>query len=106
MKTTHKAKDLNGNWVDGWYYFFDHIHYLRCVNNKGFHEDYRINPSTLCERVRGTDFFENDIVTDGQDKYIITWIRSGWYAKINNSYHSLSDYTFISTGKNRHDESK
>ena len=110
MKTTHKAKDLNGNWVEGWYYFFDHIHYLRCVNDKGFHEDYRINPSTLCERVRGTDFFEWDEVEHfgfdmiGNIEFDNDLLQYWVYHKNRTGFALWSELRNIKqTGRNRHD---
>lgn len=59
MKPTHKAKDLNGNWVEGYYVNYGDPDLGIIVINSSH---ILVNPSTLCQRVRGTDFFEGDEV--------------------------------------------
>ena len=124
MKTTHKAKDLNGNWVEGWYEYDPdalQVHALWVNSKKGFgNVKYPINPSTLCERVRGTDFFEGDeMISDlsGQVGYLFynsefhKWqvefkSRDGEVKKIDLWLALQYQSSWKPTGKNIHDESK
>lgn len=79
MRTTHKAKDLNGKWVEGWYTYASketgyemHLIWFDDPNAIGGQDWTEINPSTICERVPSRDYYLNDIVrvTDQADGLI------------------------------------
>lgn len=58
----YKAKTLTGEWVEG--DLFNATSGMTIIENGGSDpKDFHfISPSTLCQQVRGTDFFEGDIV--------------------------------------------
>lgn len=107
-----KAKRLdNGEWItaspleeDG------KVHslvYVEKDESTGFTDiqEIEIDPSTLCEQVRGKNFFEGDEVHDGISPGLITWHENGWVVMVDDEliiFHSLTD-DWTLTGTNKHD---
>lgn len=108
---THKAKRRdNGEWVEGdcisSYCIGVDFHGLtdEDVCFKAVHE---IKPSTLCEKARGTDFFEADEVADGNITGFIKWDKGTfrWIVALTNKigmelYHTK----WKPTGRNYYDD--
>lgn len=108
MGEAYKAKDLLDNWVVG--DLFNASCGVTIIEKGGssLQEFHFINSKTICERVRGTDFFEGDEVLDPDTNQIgIVKYDCGdrrcWCVEWNSGGASrLKDY-FILTGKNIHD---
>ena len=107
MKTKHKAKDLEGNWVEGYYWNDKGEHWIMVSDSScPAHE---ISPSTLCERVRGTDFFEGDEITDGSgNRGVIVWNQDSCGFLVDFYDHGLDELGDWAkkTGKNIHDNER
>ena len=116
-----KAKRLdNGEWVEGYYTpLWSANDSEACAINKGMIYDqdeqsldtFPVDPKTLCQQVRGTDFFEGDEVT-AQGSYSVLkgyWIYEEstrkWAIKQFDDKPSLdaSYFDWQPTGKNIHD---
>lgn len=63
MKSKAKRID-NGEWFEGYYVHLDHTHFIIGLNvvdlDFEFGDAEEIDPKTLCQQVRGTEFFEGD----------------------------------------------
>jgi hypothetical protein len=113
----HKAKTLTGEWVKG--DLFNATSGMTIIENggsdpKNFHF---INPSTLCQQVRGTEFFEGDEVRFEvafdlkRHKMIghIVWndqLKGYMIQNANSSdrYQFCEPYSIEPTGKNKHND--
>lgn len=70
MQMKSKAKRIdNGEWVEGWYEYdpsYETKHWILEIHERhseGFsNNNHDIDPKTLCQQVRGTEFFEGDEV--------------------------------------------
>ena len=106
----YKAKRLdNGEWVEGYYYndFGDHYIYYPDIDVM---VDIEIDPSTLCQQVRGTELFEGDEVElSSRDEYAklgyISWndYHKSFMVKVDSIHQRLDNY-WKTTGKNKYDE--
>lgn len=119
-KPTHKAKSLDGQWVEGWFNGINESVIIKWDN----YEEYKprfINPSTLCRSTYRTDsngklMYEGDEVEvkDWEDSmrniagiYTIAWDEvSCGFALIADGKEAITfnevDYYYL-TGKNKHD---
>ena len=116
-----KAKRLdNGEWVEGYIRplwtpkGFNQKYAIDKAQSYTYYEDslgvYEIDPKTLCQQVRGTEFFEGDIVT-AQGSYSVLkgyWIYEEstrrWAIKqLDNPSLDASYFDWQPTGKNIHD---
>lgn len=102
-----KAKTLTGEWVKGYYSRMKNSAWIEGLNNP--YCLHKINPSTLCQQVRGTEFFEGDefeYIHARESKFYLAfdekklqWILENEYQKVS---YNLS--RFKPTGKNKHDD--
>ena len=112
--TTHKAKRMdNGEWVEGHFVEPNWIIGEEVDSSEEyFYPEFwtPIVKDTLCERVRGTEFFEGDEVTDGKVKAYVEYddLYSWWQVVITTEAagrltSQLGTGNWKPTGKNKHD---
>ena len=100
MKSKAKRLD-NGKWIDGYYFRFNDRHYISTGT-----EMIEIDKKTVCQKVRGTSYFEGDEVTDGEGVGFIEWdIDDCKYVVLETPYrHNINSVDeWKITGKNIHD---
>ena len=107
---THKAKTIDGTWVEGWYdgSVEDALLWL----NDKVRPFRAINPFTLCRSTyrpdrNGTLMYEGDEVEVNKSKFWIIWDDEYCAFKIINDdgefFRMPKYYTYTLTGKNKHD---
>ncbi len=107
-----KAKTLQGKWVEGYYLRFNDFEIITPHSDQGFLE---IDPKTLCQQVRGTEFFEGDVVTikgesNQDEEWFLVYEQYQWWLQLligdeSDSIELTYDYTkdWQPTGTNIHD---
>lgn len=116
-----KAKSLyTGEWVEG-YYEYDPCftttdHFINQPRDEGYcNQLIEIDPKTICQQVRGTDFFEGDVVTikgesNKDEEWFLVYEQYQWWLQLligdeSDSIELTYEYTKEAkpTGKNIHD---
>jgi hypothetical protein len=104
-----KAKRLdNGEWVEGYYVETPIAKYISIPDRIG-NSDCLIDPKTLCQQVRETDFFEGDEIEEvgGDIVGLVEWDGEGkkWQVfseGLRYGFDCVTDWK--PTGKNIHDK--
>lgn len=110
---THKAKTLDGTWIEGWYDgSIESNPIIWCKHRRGCYH-FEINPTTLCRSTyrpysNGKIMYEGDEVEVDGRLFIIEWHTEscGFILCTNDSYRipfmtHMKYWTL--TGKNKHD---
>lgn len=109
---THKAKTIDGQWVEGWYDGSDKNDLVIWLPNGNTDSwPFNINPSTLCRSTYRPDsngklMYEGDEVEVDGKPFIIEWNTEscGFMLSCGEYLHDITFYeTYTLTGKNKHD---
>jgi ethanolamine utilization protein EutQ (cupin superfamily) len=106
----YKAKRIDdGDWVAGYYWEIKDTWYIRQIQRLHIF-DFKIDPSTVCEKVKGTEFFDGDEVSSERGTGYIEWNDTTLCWSVNygagerRTLWSILELEVVNkTGRNRHD---
>lgn len=109
---THKAKTLDGTWIEGWYDgSIESNPIIWCKHRRGCYH-FEINPTTLCRSTyrpdsNGKIMYEGDEVEVDGENYFIIWDDNtcSFCMVVDDNYpleFNMEDNYYL-TGKNKHD---
>lgn len=93
-----KAKRIdNGEWVEGYYMFYDNDHIIITINEKGLLYE-RVRPDTICQYTGLTDkngckIWENDVVKDNVIFGNVVWDENNARFMINDIHDGYQEYS-------------
>lgn len=111
INPTHKAKTLDGKWIEGWYDGSDSHDLVMWIKGSDLIKHLVVDPTTLCRSTYRPDsnnkmMYEGDEVLVGDILFTIKWCdtSSAFKLSVGDFLIPMSRYTKTTlTGKNKHD---